>query len=96
MQGHNSPLPKTLLTKISTLTAIWSSQREGEEDVASIDKRENKYEKIDGGEDGGGWGWVCGADGGWGEIEKMWRDDEDQREGSVEKSIIPLHFIENY
>jgi len=39
---------------------------------------------------------VCGADGGWGEIEKMWRDDEDQREGSVEKSIIPLHFIENY
>jgi len=54
VQGHISPLPKTLLTKIPTLTAIWSSQREGEEDVASSDKRENKYEQIDGGEDGGG------------------------------------------
>jgi len=40
VQGHNSPLPKTLLTKIPTLTAIWSSQHEGEEDVASSDKRE--------------------------------------------------------
>jgi len=54
VQGHNSPLPKTLLTKIPTLTAIWSSQHEGEEDVASSDKRENKYEQIDGGEEGGG------------------------------------------
>jgi len=54
VQGHISPLPKTLLTKIPTLTVIWSSQREGEEDVASNDKRENKYEQIDGGEDGGG------------------------------------------
>ena len=33
---------------------------------------------------------MCEADGGWGEIEKMWREDEDEREGSVEKSIIPL------
>jgi len=39
---------------------------------------------------------VCEADGGWGEIEKTWRKDEDEREGSIEKSIIPLHFIENY
>jgi len=77
VQRHNSPLPKTLLTKIPTLTAIWSSQREKEEDVASSNKRENKYEQIDGGEDGGGWRWVCGDDGGWGEIEKTWRDDED-------------------
>jgi len=77
VQGHISPIPKTLLTKIPTLTAIWSSQREGQEDVASNDKRENKHEQIDGGEDGGGWGWVCEADGGWGEIEKTWRDDED-------------------
>jgi len=54
VQGHISPIPKTLLTKIPTLTAIWSSQREGQEDVASNDKRENKHEQIDGGEDGGG------------------------------------------
>jgi len=54
VQRHNSPLPKTLLTKIPTLTAIWSSQREKEEDVTCSDKRENKYEQIDGGEDGGG------------------------------------------
>jgi len=72
-----------------------SWQREGEEDVAGSDKRENRSEQIDGGEDGGGWGWVCQADGGWGEIEKTWREDEDEREGSAEKSIMPLHFIEN-
>jgi len=29
-------------------------QREGEEDVAGSDKRENISEQIDGGEDGGG------------------------------------------
>jgi len=71
-------------------------QREGEEDVAGSDKRENTSEQIEGGEDGGGWGWVCEADGGWGEIEKMRRKDEDEREGSAEKSIMPMHFIENY
>ena len=54
VQGHNSPLPKTLLTKIPTLTAIWSSQREGEEDVTRNNTRENKYEQIDGAEDGSG------------------------------------------
>jgi len=58
--------------------------------------RENKSEQIDGGEDGGGWGWVCEADGGWGEIEKTQGEDEDEREASVEKSIMPLYFIENY
>jgi len=71
-------------------------QREGEEDVAGSDKRENISEQIDGGEDGGSWGWVCKADGGWGEIEKTQREDEDEREGSAEKSIMPLHFIGNY
>jgi len=73
VQGHNSPLPKTLLKKISTLTPIWSSlavwmvpwQREREENFVSSDKRENISEQIDGGEDGGGWGWVCEADGDW-------------------------------
>jgi len=39
---------------------------------------------------------VCEADGGWGEIEKTRREDEDDREGSAEKSIMPLHFIGNY
>jgi len=71
-------------------------QREGEEDVAGSDKRENISEQIDGGEDGGGWGWVCETDGGWGEIEKTQREDEDEREGSADKSIMPLHFIGNY
>jgi len=59
-------------------------------------ERENISEQIDGGEDDGGWGWVCEADGGWGEIEKTQREDEDEREGSTEKSIMPLHFIGNY
>ena len=93
MQGHNSPLPKTLLTNIPTLTLIWSSQslslavwivpsqREGEENVADSDKRENTSKQIDSGEDSGGWWWVCEADGGWGEIEKTRREDEDEREG---------------
>jgi len=39
---------------------------------------------------------VCEADDGWGEIETTRREDEDEREGSAEKSIMPLHFIENY
>jgi len=38
---------------------------------------------------------VYEADGGCGEIEKMRREDEDEREGSPEKSIMPLHFIGN-
>jgi len=108
VQGHNSPLSKILLTKVSTLTPIWSSQSlslavwmvpwqcEGEENVADSDKREKRSEQIDGGEYGGGWGWLCEADGGWGEIEKTRREDEDERECSAEKSIMPLHFIGNY
>jgi len=39
---------------------------------------------------------VCETDGGWGEIEKTRKEDEDDREGSAEKSIMPLHFIGNY
>jgi len=39
---------------------------------------------------------VYEAYGGWGEIEKTRREDEDEREGSAEKSIMPLHFIGNY
>jgi len=39
---------------------------------------------------------VCDADGGCGEIEKTRREDEDEIEGSAEKSIMPLHFIGNY
>jgi len=104
VQGHNSPLPKTLLTKISTLTMIWSSQslslavwmvpwqREEEEDVADSDKREreNRSEQIDSGEDGGGWGWVCEADGGWGEIEKTRREDEDERRFNWKINYVPI------
>jgi len=68
-------------------------QREGEEDFAGSDKRENRSEQIDGGEDSGGRGWVCEADGGWGEIEKTRRENEDEREGLAKKSIMSLHFI---
>jgi len=32
---------------------------------------------------------VCEVDSGWGEIEKTRRDDEDEKEGSAEKSIMP-------
>jgi len=71
-------------------------QRVREEDFVGSDKRENIHEQIDGGEEGGGWGWVCEADGGWGEIEKTRREDEDEREVLAEKSIMPLHFIRNY
>jgi len=71
-------------------------QGEGEEDVASSDKRENIIEQIDGGEEGGGCGWVWGWWCGWREIEKMQREDEDKIEDSVEKSIMPLYFIGNY
>jgi len=39
---------------------------------------------------------VCEADGGWGEIEKMQREDEDEREGLAKKPIKPLHVIGNY
>ena len=60
------------------------------------DKRENISEQIDSGEDGGGWGCVCKADDGWGEIEKTQREDENEREGLAEKSIMAMHFIENY
>ena len=60
-------------------------QCKGEEDVADNDKRENKSEQIDSGHDCGGWGWVCEADDGWGEIEKTQREDEDERESSAEK-----------
>jgi len=31
-----------------------------------------------------------------GEIEKTRREDENEREGLAEKSIMPLHFIGNY
>jgi len=37
---------------------------------------------------------VCEADGGWGEIEKTRREDEDEREGSAEKSIMPHTLLE--
>ena len=37
---------------------------------------------------------MCGADGGWGEIEKTRREDEDEREGLAEKSIMPHTLLE--
>jgi len=37
---------------------------------------------------------VCEADGGWGEIEKTWREDEDEREGSAEKSFMLYTLLE--
>jgi len=55
-----------------------------------------RSEQIDGGEDIGGWGWVYEVDGGWGEIEKTRREDEDEREGLAENSIMLLHFIGSY
>jgi len=98
VHGTNSPLPKTFRSDPSLSPVVWMVpwQREGEEDAAGSDKRENISEQIDRGEDGGGWGWVCETDGGWGEIEKTRKEDEDDREGSAEKSIMPLHFIGNY
>jgi len=39
---------------------------------------------------------VYEVDGGWGEIEKTRREDEDEREGLAENSIMLLHFIGSY
>ena len=39
---------------------------------------------------------MCEADGGWEEIEKTQREDEDEREGPAEKLFMTLHFIGNY
>jgi len=108
VQEHNSPLPKKITHKNSNfnsdlvLTVVVTCSLNGSLTACGRrgcrrqrQERENKFEQIDGGEDDGDWGWVYEADGGCGEIEKMRREDEDEREGSPEKSIMPLHFIGN-